>query len=290
MAANRQSLSERTSKQTTELTVRKGARKVNEIPTEVLAQLNKGEIETVNLVEWLAIDLPGLAQHVLSQVGLAEAIAAMTRDVEALKKSTTPQVMLAISNAISRELQERRDAAAIAKLISTHSSDSVRCWGAYLIGLNPKLSLEQKIEQIELFAADSHFGVREIAWMSVRPAIATDLEKAIELLEAWVSDPDENIRRFATEATRPRGVWCKHIEQLKSNPELALALLEPLKSDPSKYVQDSVGNWLNDASKSQPDWVKKLCQRWLEQCDRKATHRIAAKAQRTIANIKKNAN
>ncbi len=271
MAANRQ------------LTVRKGARKVSEIPSEVLDLLNCGEIETANLVEWLAIDLQALARHVLPQVGLVEAIAPILQDVEALKKPTTPQVMLAISKGILRELQEYRDTVAIAKLISTHQSDSVRCWGAYLISLNPKLSLEQKIERIEIFAADSHFGVREIAWMSVRPAIATDIEKAIELLEDWVSNPDENIRRFATEATRPRGVWCKHIEQLKSNPELALPLLEPLKSDPSKYVQDSVGNWLNDASKSQPDWVIALCQRWLEQCDRQETHRIATKAQRTIA-------
>ena len=277
MAANRQ------------LKVRKGARKVNEIPSEVLDLLNRGEIETVNLVEWLAIDLQALARHVLPQVGLARAIAPILRDVEALTKTTTPQVMLAISQGIFRELQEHKDAAAICKLISTHQSDSVRCWGAYLIGLNPKLTLEQKIEQIEIFAADSHFGVREIAWMSVRPEIATDLAKAIELLEGWVSNSDESIRRFATEATRPRGVWCKHIEQLKSNPELALPLLEPLKSDPSKYVQDSVGNWLNDASKSQPDWVIALCQRWLEQCDRKETHRIATKAQRTLANIKKKA-
>jgi 3-methyladenine DNA glycosylase AlkC len=272
-----------------QLTGRKGARKVNEIPGGILAQLNRGEIETVNLVEWLGIDLQALARHVLPQVGLAEAIAPILQEVEGLKKLTTPQVMLAISKGIFRELQVHRDALAIAKLISAHQSDSVRCWGAYLIGLNSKSSLDKKLAQIEIFAADSHFGVREIAWMSVRPAIATDIEKAIALLEAWVSNPDENIRRFATEATRPRGVWCKHIEQLKSNPELALPLLEPLKADSSKYVQDSVGNWLNDASKSQPDWVKGLCQRWLGECDRKETHRITTKAQRTIANIKKNA-
>ncbi|NJM28128.1 MAG: hypothetical protein HC856_07635 [Pseudanabaena sp. RU_4_16] len=134
MAANRQ------------LKVRKGARKVNEIPSEVLDLLNRGEIETVNLVEWLAIDLQALARHVLPQVGLARAIVPILRDVEALKKPTTPQVMLAISKGILRELQAHRDAAAIGKLISTHQSDSVRCWGAYLIGLNPKLTLEQKIE------------------------------------------------------------------------------------------------------------------------------------------------
>jgi len=101
-------------------------------------------------------------------------------------------------------------------------------------------------------------------------------------LTEWAVDGDENIRRFTTEAARPRGVCCKHIDQLKEQPELALPLLEKLKSDPSKYVQDSVGNWLNDASKSQPQFVIDLCERWEKESAAKETQKIIKRARRTI--------
>jgi 3-methyladenine DNA glycosylase AlkC len=65
---------------------------------------------------------------------------------------------------------------------------------------------------------------------------------------------------------------------LKQNPALALPILEPLKSDKAKYVQDSVGNWLNDASKTQPQLVYDICEKWQNESPIKETNYIINKA------------
>jgi 3-methyladenine DNA glycosylase AlkC len=150
----------------------------------------------------------------------------------------------------------------ILTLISNHTSDSVRCWAAYAVAEIHKHDFKKLLKEITPFADDPHFGVREIAWMAVRPMIANDIESAVVFLVQWTESKSENLRRFASEATRPRGVWCAHIPALKENPQLGISIIEPLKEDTSKYVKDSVGNWLNDAAKTAPDFVRALCHRW----------------------------
>ena len=152
-----------------------------------------------------------------------------------------------------------------------------------MVALHTEIPLEDKLHKLKPLVADSHFGVREIIWMALRPEMSEHLDFSIAFLSHWAESEDENIRRFSTEALRPRGVWCAHIEALKEKPEVYLPILDKLKSDKAKYVQDSVGNWLNDASKTRPDFVTALCERWENESPTKETKYIVKKALRTLA-------
>ena len=266
---------------TLETTQRKGARRIAEIPSDILNQLNRGEIETANLVEWLAIDQQVLMRHLLTKIDRQDYIPEVELAIKQLAKQSVNTVSLCIGSTLGQLARNNGDRELLG-IMDRHEADMIRNWACYTIGTNDKLSLDQQLEHIRPFAADHHFGVREVAWIAVRPTLIKHLNLGLDLLLEWVMDTDENIRRFASELTRPRGVWCAHIDALKAEPEQALQLLEPLKSDPSKYVRDSVGNWLNDASKTQAEFVKTVCKRWGKESQTKETTYIVKRALRSI--------
>ncbi|MEZ0004969.1 3-methyladenine DNA glycosylase AlkC [Flavobacterium sp. 28YEA47A] len=262
-------------------TKRKGARSAKDIPKAILEQLNAGKIETANLVEWLAVDQKILLKNLLEEKERISYLALVLEDIERLKKQTVNTINETIGKGLYKQALQGDDSRFLMEIVS-HPSDLVRCWTTYYIASDENCTLEETLELIKPFAADSHFGVREISWLSVRKLISEDISQSIKILSEWTKSKDENVRRFASEATRPRGVWCEHIELLKQQPELGLPILEPMRSDKAKYVQDSIGNWLNDASKSQPKFVMELCERWCKESPCKETDYIIKKALRTI--------
>jgi 3-methyladenine DNA glycosylase AlkC len=261
---------------------RKPARRIAEIPPAVLAALNRGETSTGNLVEWLATDQRALARHVFPKVGLAKALGEVLADVAQFDKPTAMQQTRAIGLALARVVEVSASPRSAYQRLLAHPSDVVRNWVPFIIGGQDSLSLAKKLAALKPLATDRHFGVRETAWLAVRPAVERELEAAIALLSVWPEHEHEGIRRFASEVTRPCGVWCNHLVRLKTDPALALPILEPLKSDGAKYVRDSVGNWLNDASKSQPQWVQALARRWQRLSKTPETAYIVKKALRTV--------
>ncbi len=260
---------------------RKGAARIALIPEEVLQALNAGAIATANLNEFLAIDLAQLVPAVAQSIGLDPAHERL-QDTLAMLGSFKPMKRHGlISHALYDMAAQSHDPDAVAQRLISHPSDVARCWASDWVRYSGWPLARQLQAQIR-FAADPHFGVREMAWAAVRDEVVADLDTALDLLLGWVTDTNENIRRFASELTRPKGVWCAPILALQAEPQRALQLLEPLRADPSRYVQNSVANWLNDASKTQGSWVEAVCARWLEESPSEATRYIVRRARRTI--------
>ncbi|MCD2167978.1 DNA alkylation repair protein [Comamonas koreensis] len=251
---------------------RKGASRAADIPADVLQALSNGEIATATLAECTALDqaqllrtvFPDLSAQTLQQADTACALGILKR-----------------MGGMGELLLDALGPEGIAHC-RVHPADTVRGWACFMVGAQAGLALPARLAAIKSLADDGHFGVREWAWMALRPHLASDLDQAIAQLMPWTALPSDKLRRFACEALRPRGVWCAHISALKEAPAQALPLLQALRADPSAYVQDSVANWLNDAAKDQPDWVRQLCSQWLGEAPSPSTERICQRALRSI--------
>ncbi|MFM2305138.1 MAG: hypothetical protein RLZZ135_2551 [Cyanobacteriota bacterium] len=252
------------------MATRKGSLKLIDVPIDVLDRLNSGVIETVNLAECLAVDFATLMAQVVPE--LATVVINQIQPSDGITKRMATAGKLLFEHLGAEGVRD----------LAAHPSDTVRGWAAYLLAAIPDRSLEQRLSSIRSLADDNHFGVREWSWLAVRPYVAAQIDEAIPLLMPWVSDNSPNIRRFAIEVTRPRGVWCAHLPKLKKNPELGIHLLEPVRADESRYVRDSASNWLNDAAKSQPEWVQMVCDRWQLESNVLETRKLCTRALRSV--------
>lgn len=239
---------------------RKGYARLRDIPPDLTALLNRGEMETATLTEQAAMDFAVLLGTLDGWLGNAAGLAQ-----EAARQDFSGHGLVKRMELAGRMMGRHGafgDMEALQQLIA-HPADTVRGFACFAIALHPELDSAGKFMAVRPLAADRHFGVREWAWLALRPVVVTAPLEVIALLQGWVSEPDANLRRFAVEITRPRGVWAKHIAPLQAEPWHGLPLLEPCCRDGSRYVQDSVANWLNDAARSRPEWVRGVCRDWL---------------------------
>lgn len=233
--------------------------------------LNRGEVEAKNLMESLAIDFHRLIGHLFPKIKLPPFE----------KKLGITKKMQLTSQALYQQ-----QGIAIIDLLTTHPSDTLRCMVSYILALHShdfdNHDFEWILSKVQPLADDLNSGVREWAWMGIRPLFAKDPLNGIALLKPWTKNPSERIRRFASELSRPRGVWCAHVQELRQAPWAGLPLLEALKNDPARYVQLSVGNWLNDAGKDHPAWVQELCSRWKSESPTLQTEKICKRGLRNL--------
>ncbi len=261
---------------------RKGSTTTSGVPKEVRALLDLGLIETVNLAEWLVVDQESLARNVFQKENWRFLLQPLEEFLGLLKIKTAPKKMEVLGMVLGQGFPTKAQFENALRRLKEHRSDIIRSWACFMIGKRSGLSIQESLKRIKPLAADKNMSVREAAWLAIRPRIITQLGESLRLLMGFSLHRDENIRRFATEITRPRGVWCNHIPTLKENPELGLPLLEPLRCDDSPYVRNSVGNWLNDASKTKPGWVQDLCKRWEKESPTKETATIIRRGLRTL--------
>lgn len=265
---------------------RKPAKRRSEIDESVLRALNCGSIQTKNLVEWLSIDRITLLENQLEWIPRSERktfCEVIESDDRELIQSLSPlKQSFQLGLLLTKTMGIRSETFT---LMSQHSSDVIREIAAVMIGEDSSLTFAKRLAWIKPFADDSNPGVREIAWLSLRKYVQADLEKALKCLVPWTGSRNERLRRYASEITRPRGVWCQHLNQLKDNLDLGLPILDPLCADESDYVQKSVANWINDASKSNAKWAVKLTNRWSKESKSLATEKIVKRALRTLRKI-----
>jgi len=252
---------------------RKGARTMASIPPEILQALHEGRLASASLVEVLALNFEQLMRQTLPQ----------------LPQSSLQCMAEQQHLGITRRMQS---AAAIVRqawgaemawgLLYQHPSDTLRGWAAYVLAAQNELSLQEKIRRIQPLADDAHFCVREWAWLALRDDVANQLQTSLDLLQPWTQYDSSYMRRFAIEITRPRGVWCRHIPELKAHPEQAEPLLDTVMCDGHRYVQNSCANWLNDAAKSQAAWVQNYCLQWQERSSDASTQYIIRRGLRSL--------
>lgn len=131
-----------------------------------------------------------------------------------------------------------------------------------VIDLVPRCGIEHPTLALPLLARLTHLFTAEFA---VRPFIARYPQQSLGYLENCCDSPDEHIRRWASEGSRPLLPWGMHLVEIRDNPHMTASLLEKLRKDPSKYVQKSVANHLNDVGKHHPDHLVATCTRWLKE-------------------------
>lgn len=244
----------------------------SDISPDVVRALNAGTREAANLAESLAVDFARLLKAVAPDLPAAS----FKHMKDGAGLGVTRRMALAAALVYEAEGEAAFDR------LAGHASDTARGWACYVLGMLPGLTIAARLARVRPLAADANPGVREWAWIGLRSHVVAAPSAVIAALAPWTENADANVRRFASEATRPRGVWAAHVRALRDDPAPGLAVLEPMRADPAKYVQDSVANWLNDAAKDHPAWVEGVCARWIKESPGPATARIARRAQRSL--------
>jgi 3-methyladenine DNA glycosylase AlkC len=117
---------------------------------------------------------------------------------------------------------------------------------------------------------------------AIRALLRHDLTRALGVIGSiWVVSDDVDVRRLASEGTRPYLPWATRVPDVLREPEATIPILTALYRDESDYVRRSVANHLNDLSRDHADLVVDTARAWLA-APNEHTARLVGRALRTL--------
>ncbi|NBM15926.1 DNA alkylation repair protein [Streptomyces sp. GC420] len=99
---------------------------------------------------------------------------------------------------------------------------------------------------------------------ALRVLLRHDVDRGLGIIAGWTVSPDADVRRLASEGTRPYLPWSLRVPALIARPGATVPVLDALYADASEYVRRSVANHLNDLSRDHADLVVATARRWLD--------------------------
>jgi len=116
---------------------------------------------------------------------------------------------------------------------------------------------------------------------AIRLLLDHDLARALPVVLGWTASTDADVRRLATEGTRPFLPWARRVPGILAEPTATLPILHALYRDDDEVVRRSVANHLNDLSRQHPDLAVAATAAWLAEPD-EHTARLVRHALRTL--------
>lgn len=106
------------------------------------------------------------------------------------------------------------------------------------------------------------FTKRQTGEFMIRPLLVKHTRLTMEQMLSWSLDESVHVRRLASEGLRIALPWAKKTTAALTEFPLYTAILTSLKDDPSRFVQKSVGNNLNDLYKHDRTLAEQVIFAW----------------------------
>ncbi len=198
-----------------------------------------------------------------------------------LKGSKVPEIRTQAKKIFKEEDLDSDAIITLAKKAQSSNCYEVRFFGVLLLGLESPDNKNCLQYMQKECSKDSDWRVQEALAMAFDMYCSgTGYENCIDLINQWMRDKNENVRRAVSEGPR---IWTSRMP-FKEKPELAIELLGNLKSDNSLYVKKSAANALSDISKKYPDLVLSYFSDWAKQADQNAKWVIKNASRHLIKN------